>query len=84
MLSSDPVKNSGCNVMEVVERVAKESLKMNAIEKHHLTRSIIAANLPLDMLSAFSIAIHASRETISFISGWRARLTSSPQIRKVL
>ena len=62
MLSSDPVKNSGCNVMEVVKKVTRESIFMNAIEKHYFLRAVLANNPPIKLFALVSAAVHAPKE----------------------
>lgn len=69
MLSSDLVKNRGCdaNVMSVVGKVAKEALKMNAIEKHYFVRAVLAKSPPIKLFALVSAAVHAPREILMSI-----------------
>jgi hypothetical protein len=61
---NEPVKNCETEVVDVLVKVARMASNMSAVEKHFLSRSAIAANLPLDILAGISIAIHASREVL--------------------
>jgi len=64
MLSSDLVNNRGCdaNVMDVVSKVVKESLRMNALEKHYFIRAVLAAGPPIRLFALVSAAVHAPKE----------------------